>query len=50
MRLTSPNLPVTGRPFSLHGVGVGEVRDGKVVNGAEHWNLLEFLNQVNVDK
>lgn len=43
-----PGLPATGRPFAIHGAGIGEVRDGKLVNVSEHWNLHEFLNQVKV--
>lgn len=44
----TPGLPATGRQFCIHGAGIGEVRDGKVVNATEYWNLVEFLNQVNV--
>lgn len=41
-----PHLPATGRPFRFLGAGVGQVRDGKIVNLTEYWNMADFLNQV----
>ena len=31
-----PGLPATGRSFRLFGAGVGQVRDGKLVNVTEY--------------
>jgi steroid delta-isomerase-like uncharacterized protein len=41
-----PDLPATGRSFRIVGAGVGQVRDGKIVNLTEYWNLADFLGQV----
>jgi steroid delta-isomerase-like uncharacterized protein len=41
-----PGLPASGRPFRLRGVGIGEVRDGRVVRQTEYWNMADFLAQV----
>jgi steroid delta-isomerase-like uncharacterized protein len=42
----TPGLPTTGKTFRLLGAGVGHVRDGKIVNFTEYWNLADFLRQV----
>ena len=41
-----PGLPATGRSFRIVGAGVGQIRDGKIVNLTEYWNLADFLGQV----
>jgi steroid delta-isomerase-like uncharacterized protein len=41
-----PGLPATGRSFRVAGACVGEVRDGKIVNATEYWNMADFLTQV----
>jgi steroid delta-isomerase-like uncharacterized protein len=41
-----PGLPATGRPFRLRGVGIGEVRNGKLDSQTEYWNMADFLAQV----
>jgi steroid delta-isomerase-like uncharacterized protein len=41
-----PGLPATGRSFRIHGAGMGRVRDGKIVELTEYWNMAEFLTQV----
>jgi steroid delta-isomerase-like uncharacterized protein len=41
-----PGLPATGRPFRILGAGVGRLRDGKIVQVTEYWNLADFLGQV----
>jgi steroid delta-isomerase-like uncharacterized protein len=41
-----PGLPATGRSFRIVGAGVGHIRDGKIVNLTEYWNLADFLSQV----
>lgn len=43
-----PGLPATGRPFRIAGAGVGQVRDGQIVNLTEYWNMAEFLTQVGI--
>ncbi len=41
-----PGLPATGKPFLIHGGGIGEVRDGRIARVTEYWNMAEFLIQV----
>jgi steroid delta-isomerase-like uncharacterized protein len=41
-----PGLPATGKPFSIRGVGVGRLRDGRIGELTEYWNMAEFLGQV----
>jgi steroid delta-isomerase-like uncharacterized protein len=41
-----PSLPATGRNFRIVGADVGQVRDGKIANATEYWNLADFLSQV----
>jgi len=43
-----PDLPATGRPFRIRGAGVGRMRDGRIVELTEYWNLAAFLGQVGV--
>jgi steroid delta-isomerase-like uncharacterized protein len=42
----SDGLPATGRSFRIRGAGVGQIRDGKIVELTEYWNMAEFLTQV----
>lgn len=39
-----PGLPA-GVPFRLHGVGTGEVKDGKLVSQNEYWTPGEIAKQ-----
>ena len=39
-------LPATGRSFRIRGAGVGQIRDGKIIELTEYWNMAEFLTQV----
>ena len=41
-----PGLPATGRSFRIRGAGVGQIRDGKIIELTEYWNMAEFLTQV----
>ena len=41
-----PGLPATGLSLRIVGAGVGEVRDRKIVNATECWNMADFLTQV----
>lgn len=38
--------PATGKPFMIHGVSVGELRDGKITRNTDYWNMPEFLVQI----
>ena len=39
-------LPNTGRPFTIRGLSIGRVRDGKVSEEHLYWNLAEYLQQI----
>ena len=39
-------LPATGRSFRIPGVSVGRVRDGRIVENRDYWNLADYLQQV----
>jgi steroid delta-isomerase-like uncharacterized protein len=39
-------LPATGRPFGIPGVSIGRLRDGKIAENTDYWNLAGFLRQV----
>ncbi len=39
-------LPATGRPYRVPGVSVGRVRDGRIVENRDYWNLADYLQQV----
>ena len=39
-------VPATGRRFQVPGVSIGRLRDGKVVEQRDYWNMAGFLAQV----
>ena len=39
-------FPNTGKDFSIQGVSVGELRNGKIVKNTDYWSLAEYLMQV----
>jgi steroid delta-isomerase-like uncharacterized protein len=39
-------LPATGRPFGISGVSIGSLRDGKIAENTDYWNLAGLLKQV----
>jgi len=41
-----PDLPKTGKPYSVPGISIGEVRDGKITRNTDYWSLATFLMQV----
>lgn len=43
---SSPQVPATGRRFSLRGVSVGEREGGRIRRNTDYWNLTELLVQV----
>lgn len=47
-RLTGdlPGLPATGRSFTVHGSGHGEVRNGEIVSATLYWNMADLVDQV----
>jgi steroid delta-isomerase-like uncharacterized protein len=45
---SGPMLPATGKPISVRGISMGELRDGKITRNTDYWNMTEFLMQVGV--
>jgi steroid delta-isomerase-like uncharacterized protein len=41
-----PGLKATGKNFSVRGVTVVELRDGKICRETEYWNIAAFLQQI----
>jgi len=38
--------PATGRTFRVPGVSVGRLRDGRIAENRDYWNLADYLQQV----
>jgi steroid delta-isomerase-like uncharacterized protein len=43
---TNPQMPATGKRFSIPGASVIEFREGKISRESMYWNLAAFLQQV----
>ena len=41
-----PEMPATGKKFSVRGAGITEFRGGKISRTTNYWNLAAFLQQV----
>lgn len=41
-----PGLKATGKPYSVRGATVIELREGKICRDTEYWNMASFLQQV----
>jgi len=41
-----PGIPATGKSFSVRGVSIAELREGKVSRNTDYYNLASFLQQV----
>ena len=39
-------LPATGRSFRLRGVSIGRLRNGKIAENRDYWNMADYLMQV----
>jgi steroid delta-isomerase-like uncharacterized protein len=43
-----PGLPATGKRFSIRGVSVGELKEGKIKRHSDYYNKMDFLQQLGV--
>jgi steroid delta-isomerase-like uncharacterized protein len=43
-----PGMPATGRPFTVPGSSIGEVRDGKIARNRDFWNNYDLLKQLGI--
>lgn len=41
----SPELPATGKSFSVRGSTIAQLKDGKIQRNADYWDLATFLRQ-----
>jgi len=41
-----PGIPATGKSFSVRGVSISELREGKISRNTDYYNLVSFLQQV----
>lgn len=39
-------MPATGRRFRLAGVSVGRLRDGRIAENRDYWDMASYLQQV----
>jgi steroid delta-isomerase-like uncharacterized protein len=42
----SPELPTTGKSFSVRGATIVQLKDGMIQRNADYWDLATFLRQV----
>ena len=47
---SSPDLPATGKSFSVRGSTIIQLKDGKIQRNADYWDLATFLRQVDLMK
>ncbi|MEN6317830.1 MAG: ketosteroid isomerase-related protein [Syntrophaceae bacterium] len=43
-----PWLPATGKRFSIRGVAVEELKEGKIKRHSDYYNLMDFLKQIGI--
>ena len=41
-----PGIPATGKSFSVRGVSIADLREGKISRNTDYYNLVSFLQQV----
>lgn len=41
-----PGIPATSKPFSVRGVSIMELKQGKIRRNTDYWSLAEFLRQL----
>ena len=41
-----PGIPATGKPFSVPGASVLEIRDAKIHRNRDYWSLATYLGQL----
>ena len=41
-----PEMPATGKSFSLRGASITELHNDKISRNSDYWNLASFLQQV----
>jgi len=46
----SPEVPTTGKSFSVRGSTIAEIKDGKIQRNSDYWDLATFLRQLGLMK
>lgn len=41
-----PQMPASGKPFTIYGISIGELEGGKIKRNTDYWNMVEFLTQI----
>ena len=41
-----PGLPATGKPFTVRGASICELREGKISRISDYWDMAAFLKQI----
>jgi steroid delta-isomerase-like uncharacterized protein len=45
-----PDLPATGKSFSVRGASIAQLKDRKILRNADYWDAATFLRQLGVMK
>ena len=45
---STPEMPATGKRFSVRGASVMQIRDGKISRESDYWNMASLLQQVGI--
>jgi steroid delta-isomerase-like uncharacterized protein len=43
-----PKIPATGKPFSVRGSTIYELREGKIKRNSDYWDMVTFLKQIGI--
>ena len=43
---SSPEMPATGKPFTIRGATIARLRDGKMTYDRDYWDMAGFLRQI----
>jgi steroid delta-isomerase-like uncharacterized protein len=45
-----PDLPATGKSFSVRGATIAQLKDGRILRSADYWDAATFLRQLGIMK
>lgn len=45
---STPEIPATGKRFSIRGASIMQIRDGKISRESDYWNMASFLQQLGI--
>jgi steroid delta-isomerase-like uncharacterized protein len=45
-----PDLPATGKSFSVRGATIAQLKDGRILRNADYWDAATFLRQLGIMK